>query len=53
MARHSLDTYGDLDRQAVPDKLRRSLHRKIIERDKYARRSACSAEASSATTTSR
>ena len=33
MASHFLDTYAELDRRAVPEKLR--LHRRIIERDNH------------------
>ena len=35
MARHFLNCYADEDRMAVPARLRRMLHRRVIERDNY------------------
>ncbi len=35
MARHFLDCYAEEDKLAVPERLRRMMHRRVIERDNY------------------
>ncbi len=35
MARHFLDCYAEEDKLAVPERLRRMMHRRVIERDSY------------------